>query len=236
MALQRARWARRSRRPAPRDRDAGSGVRDLRHRVLPAELGRAAHHEQVPGAGCEVARRSARLRLDEERAAGAEREDRDDRVVEPAQLAVAVRRDAVAPVAVVVERRARSAARRTGPRARPAPRRARGGARWSARCAKQVSRGSSTIRSYIQRRPCCHSTRLDELDQQRVAAAQPPGREVDPRAIVEPGACRPRRPGSTAGGPAPSREIWCGAAACRQPSEQVFAARANGPLRWSRTP
>src|SRR5581483_6378601 len=50
---------------------------------------------------------TGRVRADEERPARAEGEDGDDRVVEIAHLAIAVRRDTVAAVAVVVEPGAR---------------------------------------------------------------------------------------------------------------------------------
>ena len=94
------------RRPAPRDRDP----RARRARPSgPRAPSRAACAPPITSRSPEPGARSRdgppRLGLHEERAARAEREDRDDRVVELAQLTVAVRRDAVAAVAVVVERR-----------------------------------------------------------------------------------------------------------------------------------
>ena len=86
----------------------------------PLALAGAAHHEQVAFAGCQddVAARTTRWNsLDRyatfepgaqhERATGAEHDDRDQRVVQPAQLAVAVEALEVLPVAVEDRRNAR---------------------------------------------------------------------------------------------------------------------------------
>ena len=164
--------------------------------------------------------------FDEERAARAEREDRDDRVVEPAQLAVAVRRDAVTTVAVVVEPGPAESARRSAPRASPLASTSTGCRRGRTGGRSTVSRGSSTMRSYIQRRPCCHSIALDQLDEERVATVQPAGREVDPRTVVEPRA----RDG---GGGIQGRRSRCragrsGAAPSPEDSEHLFVSSSPG--------
>ena len=207
--LQRARWRRASTTTATRPRCA---VRRA------ATFGTACSHRSwvAPPITSRSPEPGARSRdgppvfgLDEERPAGAERQDRDDRVVELAQLTVAVRRDAVATVAVVVEpgsaqphavpRLERSAAR-----ARSAGCRGR-----SARRAKHVSRGSSTIRSYIQRRPCCHS--IESTSSTR--SVSPPRSQPGARSTHAWSSSQVRvtaASGSRAGGPMPSREVWCG--------------------------
>jgi len=52
--------------------------------VVPAGLARAPHHEQVARRRREVDRRAACLRVQQERAAGAERDDGNESVVDVA--------------------------------------------------------------------------------------------------------------------------------------------------------
>ncbi len=97
--------------------------------MLPTRLACAAHHEQVARRRCNVERRPATLRPDQERAPGPECDDGDERVVELAQLAIGVRRDAVVAVAVVVETdRSRTALRSASRARRGSSRRPGGGA------------------------------------------------------------------------------------------------------------
>ncbi len=93
------------------DRDAAADrlVAHLRDGVLPSHLAGPAHDQQVAGPGREVVGRTpsgllVRVAIgawaQQPGAASAEREDGDERVVEPAQVAIAVERLAVEPVAI----------------------------------------------------------------------------------------------------------------------------------------
>ncbi len=74
--------------------------------MLPVAVAPPAHHDEVARAGSNVDGTTARAWPEQERAGRAERDDRDEARVGLAELAIAVERDAVAPVAVVVEEHA----------------------------------------------------------------------------------------------------------------------------------
>ena len=121
---------------------------------------------------------------DVERPLGAERDDRDQRVVEVAQLAVAVEGDAVTSVAVVVE---------PGSAQRPAvagfelgPDGLEGGMRH--RIAAPEPAGEPGVVDHPVVHPAPTLPPFDPVDQgveQRVGAVQPGSRHVDPRLLVE---------------------------------------------------
>src|SRR5262249_59022967 len=80
----------RARRPAVRRRDARPGVDHLRNAVLEADLARAAHDEQVARRRRQIDRPSTPARPDQEGPPGAQRQDGDPGVLQPAELAIAV--------------------------------------------------------------------------------------------------------------------------------------------------
>ena len=70
-------------------------------------------------------------------------------------------------------------------------------------------RGSSTMRSYMNRRPHCHGTESTTTSSTRVGAAQMAAAQVDPAGVVERDALH-RASGSTATSPQANNERWPG--------------------------
>ena len=127
---------------------------------------------------------AALLGPDEERAARAEREDRDARVLELAELLVAVPRDAVVAVAVVVEPDA--------PEADVVARRERGSRGVERRMRHRLTRGEPAGQARIVDHALVHPPLallpLDPREQrveQRVGAVHPLARDIDPAVVVE---------------------------------------------------
>ena len=169
------------------------------------------------------------------------------RVVELPELLVAVPRDAVVPVAVVVQPDAPEAARRSASLStRGAPRRAPGAVPARPRETSASSRGSSTMRSYIQRLPCFHSTRASSTSSSVSAPRSQLARDVDPAVVVEVDALE-GRPRVDLGLAPPSRVPWrsiparvANICSLRNPGRRVrrqaapaatSAARSSQPLR-----
>src|SRR5881398_3135487 len=88
---------------AESEADARSGLRHFRHRVLPRALRAAAGHQQIAAAQRERARGSTAARPHQESAPLTDRDQRDDRIDDLLADPIAMPRDAVLPVAVVVE-------------------------------------------------------------------------------------------------------------------------------------
>jgi hypothetical protein len=170
--------------PTPRARDARSRVAHLRDVVLPVHLAPTAHHEQIARTGHEVARTPTTTGSQQERAPAAQGEDRDTRVLELAQLSIAVPGDAVVPVAVVVESDTEKG-HLVAPFERGLHGRERGvGQRFGRRIPTRQARvvDHALVHPTFPLRPGhgCH-----ERVEQRVGAPQPVARDVDPTPIVE---------------------------------------------------
>ena len=141
--------------------------------------------------------------------ARAERQDRDPRVVELAELAIAVPRDAVVAVSVVVQADASEDRRRSGlERALRFEQRERGMRHASRPGYQRDSRGSSTMRSYIQRLPLLPRHLLDQESSSESRAVHPFARQIDPTVIVEVDAFEPCARRRSRARPPPSSVRW----------------------------
>ena len=138
-----------------------------------------------PDAGREIARLAATFRTDQERAARAQRHDRDARVGELAELAVGVPRDAVVAVAVVVARGTGESHAELGIELR---------ADGVERRMRQPVVASSTSARGAGRRPCGRTCGAGPASSRRVRSRQSSkasapssqlARYVDPRRVVE---------------------------------------------------
>ena len=205
----------------------------LRHRVLPAHLARAAHHEQVARRGREVAGLAAAFRAQQERTARAEGHDRDARVAELAQLAVGVPGDAVVAVAVVVARGAGDA---------DAEQLVEGPADVFERgVGKRIAAAVPVREARVVEHAVVHTPApllpLDLVDhhvEQRVGAEQPAARDVDPRRVVELDAIDARLRVEARLAVAEQRPLQHGHDV--EGSEHTFVLARAGQLERSRTP
>jgi MFS family permease len=152
--------------------------------VFEPPLARTAHDEQVAGGRREIARGPAPRGADEERPSSSERDDRDQRVVEVAELTIGVERDAVVTVAVVVEA--------DGAEGRVVVRSQRVGDLNEDRMGEWVADAEPAREAWIVDHPVVHAPPpapprhlLDELVEEGVGTADPAAAHVDPRHRVE---------------------------------------------------